>query len=255
MARISSVIGFLFISLSLSCEENKGNEFETWEISFDAPDDAVETEDNYEFGDFSDACLIPWCPDAQEIEETEAADGWEAQIDTEDEHYDVSDGQELQEISSIKCGVIDAEFPEFDKSCEKDEDCVLVYHQINCCGTLVAWGLNAFEKTAFEYAESVCQSQYPPCGCAQAPTMAEDLNTAFSEEDFSVKCTQEKCRSYVKGKVPKCRDSNDCDNFQMCLAPGEKLPCGICFQPEETCVSDAGCGDAKVCEWIASGWG
>ncbi len=98
-------------------------------------------------------------------------------------------------------------FPSFSKACSADSDCIVAEHQINCCGTKVAWGLAASEKCAFDSAEAVCESQYPGCGCAQFMTQAEDGYTSFNAQDFAARCTTGQCRSYVKDALPECSPS------------------------------------------------
>jgi hypothetical protein len=88
-------------------------------------------------------------------------------------------------------------FPEFDKSCGGDQDCALVFHTIDCCGTDVAWGINVDDVAAFDAAEAICDSQYPPCGCAPSETEAEDGNASFNPDDFAVTCRDGTCMSYI----------------------------------------------------------
>jgi hypothetical protein len=97
----------------------------------------------------------------------------------------------------VQCGTSPVVFPEFDKSCGNDDDCALVFHTIDCCGTGEAWGINEGEVEAFEAAEAICDSQYPGCGCPAGPTEAEDGNTGMSPGDFAVRCNGGTCMSYV----------------------------------------------------------
>lgn len=115
-------------------------------------------------------------------------------------------------------------FPTFSKACSADSDCIVAQHQINCCGTKLAWGLAATEKCAFAAAEAVCESQYPGCGCPQFMTQAEDGYATFTEQDFGVRCTAGQCRSYIKDAKPVCQQ----DGLQ---AP----------KPVKTCAVDADC--------------
>jgi len=88
-------------------------------------------------------------------------------------------------------------FPDFDKTCAAAADCVLKFHQINCCGTRDAIGINKDQGAAFDAAEMTCEMQYPGCGCAQQPTTAEDGKTAQDESMIMVDCKSGKCSSYV----------------------------------------------------------
>jgi|GEM_PF-1260620 len=142
---------------------------------------------------------------------------------------------------------------EWANSCAVDADCALALHQVNCCGTFVAWGVSASEAPGFATAEAACEASYPHCGCASKPTVAQDGNEGGGTETFGVACQQGACRSFVVGADPRCRTPADCPSGQMCLAPGESLPCGMCYEPENTCASDPDCPEGAVCELVTGG--
>ena len=92
----------------------------------------------------------------------------------------------------------DAGFPTFGKACASAADCVVRFHQIDCCGTRVAIGLAADEAHEFDIAEAICETQYPGCGCPQGPTTAEDGATAPSEDVIEVECdASSSCMTFV----------------------------------------------------------
>lgn len=186
---------------------------------------------------YTDACLIPGCPDVVEV-------GDPGTLDAADPGSRDDAGQ------AIACDASPPVFPEFDESCKQDQDCVVVFHQVNCCGTEVALGIAMSAQDGFRQAEEVCRSQYPGCGCPAFATEAEDGNTAWDPAQFAVKCKAGECFSYVVGAAPRCHDADECEDGQTCLAPGEPMPCGICRQPEEVCEKDQDCGPAEVCEWV-----
>jgi hypothetical protein len=97
--------------------------------------------------------------------------------------------------SGVVCDGATHEFPTFDKSCADVADCVRKDHQVDCCGTLAAIGINVAEETAFDAAEAECLAQYPGCGCAPDETIAEDGNRS----DFSIEleCSGGTCSTYV----------------------------------------------------------
>ena len=134
-------------------------------------------------------------------------------------------------------------FPEPLDSCKADADCVVVLHQINCCGTQVAWGIAAAGAEAFKVAEATCESQYPACGCAQFETKADDDTTGWTLTDFEAVCAGGQCKSQgAKG----CHAGKECgDNGAYCLSPGASQGCGMCMDPEQgfvtTCADDAAC--------------
>lgn len=97
---------------------------------------------------------------------------------------------------AVDCSSDPPSFPEFDRGCVVDVDCAVVLHQIDCCGTFVAWGLRADVAKTFAEAEALCESQYPLCGCAAQPTVADD-GMASNNNDFAVTCKDGSCFSFV----------------------------------------------------------
>ncbi len=90
------------------------------------------------------------------------------------------------------------------KTCQTDNDCFIASHQTDCCGTRVAYGLNKSAQAQFQAAESVCDSQYPGCGCPPAPTQAEDGFSATTPADLLIGCIAGTCRTLVKTTTPVC---------------------------------------------------
>ena len=83
------------------------------------------------------------------------------------------------------------------KGCTVAGGCVVVFHQIDCCGTKAAVGINHASKDAFDADEAAWLATCPACGCAARPTIAEDGKTAPQMSDFKVACVNNQCRSYV----------------------------------------------------------
>lgn len=106
----------------------------------------------------------------------------------------------------VQCTGANPTFPDFSKACGTDSDCFVAYHQVNCCGTLVAWGLASAEKSAFDLAEAQCDKQYPGCGCAQMPTAAEDGYTSMDGSGIEAVCVAGKCTAAVTGAKPVCTE-------------------------------------------------
>ncbi|MBM4342155.1 MAG: hypothetical protein FJ100_02125 [Deltaproteobacteria bacterium] len=103
----------------------------------------------------------------------------------------------------VQCTGAEFAFPTFSKACGADSDCFVAQHQVNCCGSLIALGLATTDKAAFEAAEKICGDQYPPCGCAGQPTLAEDGYSA-GVNPIAVKCASGKCMTYVIGGQMVC---------------------------------------------------
>lgn len=83
------------------------------------------------------------------------------------------------------------------KGCTVTSACVVVFHQIDCCGTSAAVGINHASKDAFDADEATWLATCPACGCASRPTIAEDGKTAGQMSAFKVACVNNQCRSYV----------------------------------------------------------
>lgn len=96
--------------------------------------------------------------------------------------------------SGVVCGDMPV-FPEFDRSCVEDSDCTLVLHQVDCCGSLVAWGLANDAAKSFAEAEAICQAMYPACDCAPMPTVADDGSSTEDVGTLVVTCKGGSCFS------------------------------------------------------------
>lgn len=102
------------------------------------------------------------------------------------------------DAASIVCGAGGGgSFPSFSRACAVSDDCFVGLHTINCCGTQRALGLAKFEQTAFETAETVCDAMYPPCGCAQGPTMTDTGESSLGET-ISVDCRAGECTTFIR---------------------------------------------------------
>jgi hypothetical protein len=104
-----------------------------------------------------------------------------------------SDGGDL-----VMCTGATPSFPSFAKNCASVTDCFIALHQINCCGSMKALGLNQAEKERFATDEKLCESQYPGCGCAAAPTVAEDGQFESAGKTIVVECQASQCTTLVK---------------------------------------------------------
>jgi hypothetical protein len=100
-------------------------------------------------------------------------------------------------------------FPAFADACSSLSDCVMVLHQLDCCGSLAAIGINVAVRNDFDVAEQTWQASCPACGCAQQPTNAQDGNVASSIASIHVACAKPDagadagsgsgvCRTYVQ---------------------------------------------------------
>lgn len=98
----------------------------------------------------------------------------------------------------IQCGGEDPKFPEFDRTCASPDDCAVVFHQIDCCGSTAALGISVDASKPFAEAEAVCVGQFPACECAAQPPIADDGESAEDPAQIAVTCTDGQCQSFVQ---------------------------------------------------------
>jgi len=89
-------------------------------------------------------------------------------------------------------------FPHFAKRCTAVADCDIADHQINCCGSQAAIGINGSERNRFDAAEMRCRGQYPMCRCPAEPTVAEDGQAAGPGTAIQVQCINSFCMTFVR---------------------------------------------------------
>lgn len=91
-----------------------------------------------------------------------------------------------------------AAFPTFDKGCTNDVSCSFGLHQINCCGSQAAIGLNHAFKVDFEKYETAWRATCPACGCASGGISLDDGEVVGDPSLVGVKCDGGQCRTYKK---------------------------------------------------------
>jgi hypothetical protein len=136
-------------------------------------------------------------------------------------------------------------FPSFPKTCTTDAECFVAEHQINCCGTKVAWGLNVCAESQFSSAEKQCDGQYPGCGCAEFPTQAEDGYTSSSNGDLAAQCVSGTCRSFVKNAKPNCVTQGGLQDPAPVKSCSTTADCDFSMKTIDCCGSMAFIGIAK----------
>jgi len=85
---------------------------------------------------------------------------------------------------------------DFSRACGADGDCVVVMHQVSCCGTLFAFSIASSEYVRYGAAEGLCASMWPACGCAAGPTTVEDGSTLSGSEPARAHCVAGTCRAF-----------------------------------------------------------
>jgi hypothetical protein len=110
----------------------------------------------------------------------------------------------------------DADFDALDRSCSSAQDCVLVQHQIDCCGTILIMGLPSSEQPSFAALEQYCAAQFPLCGCAAQGMMLEDGSMIdFGSTAAVADCIEGRCQSRSSAATSACGDKK-CSEAQYC---------------------------------------
>ena len=139
--------------------------------------------------------------------------------------------------------------PSFSKACVKATDCVVVMHQIDCCGTQIAIGVAAGEQTRFVAEEKTCAATYPMCGCATQTTKTEDGSSLdMGGDPAAVDCVGGVCTTYVKGCGKPCDTGTTC---HYC-ATGSSTQYFAC---STTCKVKSDCKDTALPECVTGRYG
>jgi hypothetical protein len=112
---------------------------------------------------------------------------------------------------------------------------------------------------AFDAAESICESQYPGCGCAPQGTKVEDgVLVPFDKENLIVaKCVIGTCGSTYGGQKFAC-GTTMCADTDYCSVAVPGVPGGV---PSYSCTPRFGCntcsclGTSSNCQCTESGIG
>ena len=147
-------------------------------------------------------------------------------------------------------------------ACTEPSDCRLVFHQVDCCGSQEALGINESEATQYQQLENMCVASEPTCDCIPEETVAQDGNSGPGYR-IAVDCVGGQCESYVPEDpclgIPEdfgktCVDATDCfialhqtnccgTRIAVGLSVGETQPFTTA---EDTCrQSYPGCGCAS----------
>ncbi|MCY1004419.1 hypothetical protein OV079_02310 [Nannocystis pusilla] len=86
--------------------------------------------------------------------------------------------------------------PGVDRSCQFDQDCLVVFHQTDCCGSVDAYSVNVQSTDAWQTAAAPCTFE-PFCDCAPQPTDAEDGESTADKDEIVALCIDNVCRSAV----------------------------------------------------------
>jgi hypothetical protein len=126
-------------------------------------------------------------------------------------------GEGSLDAGAVRCTGADPTFPTIDKGCSTSADCVVVRHKTSCCGSGLLMGINHGDLARFQAAESICDAQYPACGCASFGVDVEDgtVLPSGSENLAVASCDNMVCRSHYSGKTFAC-GTKTCTDQQSC---------------------------------------
>lgn len=142
--------------------------------------------------------------------------------------------------------------PAFSKVCMTKNDCVAVTHMVDCCGTMVSFGIASSDKATFDSEEQTCAATYPACGCAAQPTKTEDgslLGVGGPGTTAAVDCVAGVCRTYVGACGKACSGGSTC---QSCAIAVPTTYYSVC---STDCTTNADCKDATLPECVDDGIG
>ena len=86
-------------------------------------------------------------------------------------------------------------FRSFDRGCTTAADCAVVVLQVDCCGSLLATGINSAGVADFEAAAMECAAMYPDCDCPAMQPRADDGSNGADPTAATVQCMGMACRS------------------------------------------------------------
>lgn len=58
-------------------------------------------------------------------------------------------------------------------------------------------GVNHSQVDAYNAAEKICESQYPPCGCMSQPTKTDSGQVVSDPSKVQVECKNGVCTTYI----------------------------------------------------------
>ncbi|MCY1061682.1 hypothetical protein [Nannocystis sp. SCPEA4] len=115
-----------------------------------------------------------------------------------EEESSTSTGSESSTGEPEVCEEAPLQAPGVDKSCQSDDDCAVVFHQTDCCGTVAAFSVNLDSVEAYNEAEAPCMYE-PICDCVPMATVAEDGDETADIPSIVAVCLDNQCRSEVPG--------------------------------------------------------
>lgn len=117
-----------------------------------------------------------------------------------DDYGDVADaGPAVAQVDHY-CG--DFAFPVFDRSCDHTNECMLVEHESDCCGSIRWMGIPTRLEAEFDEAEAACRASYPACHCDPSYAVEEDADYDVDADDRDVIAAACMAGEYCLSLVP-----------------------------------------------------
>lgn len=144
-----------------------------------------------------------------------------------------------------------------DRSCEVDDDCVIVARRVDCCGRLELLGIPRDNQARYQALEQRCTADIGWCDCLPQPTKLEDGTELLPDApDPIAACVEGQCRSRAGSRTrgPSCGDqacgaAEYCEQFSggvpesgtsyTCKSLGQCTDCA-CLGSSPACT----CGEA-----------
>jgi hypothetical protein len=139
--------------------------------------------------------------------------------------------------ATLRCGPI-MPFPAPARACASAADCVVVLHQADCCGTMLALGIATVGRARFELDEQACRAGYPQCMCAPRQLQADDGSLLRDAQEVGVGCVGGACVSYRAGCGAPCTGGTSC--FDCRDGPQTVYRCSRICTDDRDCSSMAG---------------
>jgi hypothetical protein len=105
--------------------------------------------------------------------------------------------------------------PEYDRSCQVDDDCFVGSQTFNCCGSSRTLAFNVSEEAAYVAYESACRA-VATCDCVSW-LEAED-GTRITKGGVVAECVDNVCRATCT--AANCALTEDCSAADECVSGG-----------------------------------
>ena len=141
------------------------------------------------------------------------------------------------------------------RSCATKADCAIGLHVNDCCGTLIALGVETADKPRFDANGNICGNSFPVCACAAGRTVVDGEMSMFADHhDVDVRCVANACETYLPSFACGERTCDSRTQFCEAFQAGVALPDGGMPPTSYTCSPiPAACAATPDCACITAG--